>query len=292
LASTPPSSHHPLLGAYVGAAAPGNEQALHTMEQSLGHKLDYAVTFLNHNSWSDFDSSASWALSQWPSNEKLLISVPLIPNGADLGTAATGAYNQHYLHAAQQIAAHDPNAIIRVGWEMNGDHWFPWAAADNPSGYIGAYRQLVDTFRSVSPNFKFDWTPNIGTQAIDPAKVYPGDAYVDTIGLDINEGAAWVGNKTPAERWDWLLHQPNGLQWQHDFAAAHGKAMSYPEYASDIDDGTFVAHMADWIKHNNVAFHSWWDSDANFNGDLQSHPANEHAFDAAWGAQSDWWHGG
>jgi hypothetical protein len=176
---------NPLLGAYVGSVAPGNEQSLHTMEQWLGHPVDYAVTFLNQNSWSEFDSSAGWFSSQWPGHEKLLISVPLIPNGADLGTAATGAYNQHYLEAAEKIAAYDPNATIRVGWEMNGD-WMPWKAAGNPQGFIDAYRHFVDTFRSVSPNFKFDWTPNVGTVSIDPAKVYPGDAYIlDTEDLTV-----------------------------------------------------------------------------------------------------------
>ena len=274
------------LGAYVGQNAPGNEASLHAMEQWLGRPVDYAVTFLNHNSWSEFDSSAGWATSQWPGHEKLLFSVPLIPNGADLGTAATGAYNEHYLEAAQKIAAYDPNAIIRVGWEMNGD-WFPWHASANPDGYVGAFHQLVDTFRSVSPDFKFDWTPNIGTNSIDPAKVYPGDAYVDTIGLDMNIGEAWFGNKTPDQTWDWLVNQPNGLQWQHDFAAAHGKPMSYPEYATDMNDGEFVNRMADWIKHNDVAFHSWWNANDVFNGDLLSHPADQQAYAAAWGAHND-----
>jgi Glycosyl hydrolase family 26 len=288
---TTTSDHHALLGAYVGGAAPGNEQRLAEMTHWLGHAPDYAVAFLNQNSWKDFDSSVSWVLGQWPNHEKLLISVPLIPNGADLGTAASGAYNGHYLAAAETIAAYDPDAVIRVGWEMNGD-WFPWKASANPEGYVDAFHQLVDTFRSVSPDFKFDWTPNIGTNSIDPTKLYPGDAYVDTIGLDMNVGKAWFQGKSPDQVWDWLLHQPNGLAWQRDFAAAHDKPMSYPEYAADMNDGEFVARMADWIKHNDVAFHSWWNANDVFNGDLESHPADRQAFIAAWGANSDYWHGG
>ncbi|MDB5407058.1 MAG: hypothetical protein JWL84_1970, partial [Rhodospirillales bacterium] len=212
-----------LLGVYVGNTAPADEQAFNAIATWLGHKPDFATIFLNHNSWSEFDSSVSWALSQWPAHEKLMISVPLIPNGATLATAATGAYDSHYLAAAQKIAAYDPNATIRVGWEMNGDGWWPWSAASDPAGYIGAFRDLVTVFRSVSPNFKFDWSPNVGTLAIDPAKVYPGDAYVDTIGMSVYEGSSWFGSQSAAQRWDWLVNQPNGLQWQADFAAAHGK---------------------------------------------------------------------
>jgi hypothetical protein len=279
-----------LLGAYVGQNAPDNEQTLHGMEQLLGRPVDYAVSFLNHNSWSEFDSSAGWVTGQWSGHEKLLFSVPLITNDADLGTAATGAYNDHYLVAAQKIAAYDPSATIRVGWEMNGD-WFPWHASANPDAYVGAFHQLVDVFRSVSPNFKFDWTPNIGTNAIDPANLYPGDGYVDTIGLDMNIGKSWFEGKSGDQVWDYLLHEPNGLEWQRDFAAAHGKQMSYPEYATDMNDGQFVTHMADWIKSNNVAFHSWWNANDVFNGDLQSHPADQQAYAAAWGGTqsgSDW----
>jgi hypothetical protein len=112
LATDTTTPDHALLGAYVGSAAPENEHRLDAMAQWLGREPDYAVTFLNQNSWKDFDSSVSWVLGQWPNHEKLLISVPLIPNGADLGTAASGAYNEHYLEAAQKIAAYDPNAVI------------------------------------------------------------------------------------------------------------------------------------------------------------------------------------
>lgn len=273
----------PLLGVYVGNSAPADEQAFNAIAQWLGHKPDFATIFFNHNSWSEFDSSVQWALDQWPAHEKLLISMPLIPNGAMLGAAGSGAYDQHYLAAAQKIAAYDPNATVRVGWEMNGDGWWPWSAAKDPAGYVAAFRDLVTVFRSVSPNFKFDWSPNVGTQAIDPAKVYPGDAYVDTIGMSIYEGSSWFAGKTPEQRWDWLMNQPNGLAWQRDFAAVHGKPMSYGEYSSDFNDGAFVTEMANWIKSNNVAFHSWWDVNDTFNGDLNAHPGNKQAFATAWG---------
>jgi hypothetical protein len=282
LESTVNPSSQPLLGAYFGNTAPAVEQSLAGMEQWLGREVDYALIFLNQSSWSGFDSSVQWALDQWPHHEKLLISVPLIPDGADLRSAAAGADDQHYRQAAQKIAAYDPNAVIRIGWEMNGD-WYSWSAAPNPQGYIDAYRHAVDAFRSVSSGFKFVWSPNIGTGTINPEKVYPGDAYVDVVGLSVYEGSGWFSGKTPDQRWDWLMNQPNGLKWHHDFAAAHGKPMGYPEYASDINDGAFVTRMADWIKSNNVAFHSWWNRNDVFDGDLQTHLTNEQAYRAAWG---------
>jgi hypothetical protein len=277
-----PSGGRPLLGAYVHHHNPQNERDALAMEKWLGRKLDYAVTFTGAEGWSDWDGSVQWALDQWPSRRKLLISVPLIPKGATLATAATGAYNDHYRAAARKIASYDPNAVIRPGWEMNAD-WYPWRAAADPQGYVGAFREFVTTFRAVSPNFKFDWCPNLGTKEIDPVKVYPGDRYVDVIGMDVYEDRQWLEGKTPQERWDWIVNQPNGLKWHRDFAAAHGKPMSFPEYASNLDDGEFAARMAEWIKRNNVAYHSWWNSRASFDGDLRSRPANLQAFRRAWG---------
>src|SRR5690242_20172042 len=131
-----PEMANPMLGAYVGNSFPADEAALRDVGSIIGHQPDYALIFLNHNSWSEFDSSVGWALSQWPSHEKLVVSVPLIPRGANLDTAASGGYNQHYLAAAQKLAAYDPNMIVRVGWEMNGDGWWPWSAVHNPDGYI------------------------------------------------------------------------------------------------------------------------------------------------------------
>src|SRR5690348_16945626 len=232
------------------------------MEQWLGRKLDDVVGFLNNSSWAEFDSSVQWELDQWPNHEKLLISVPLTVNGTSLHDAASGAFDQHFIEAAQKIAAYDPTAIIRPGWEMNGD-WMPWSAASDPDDYIAAYHRLVDALRSVSPTFTFDRCVNIGAQAMNPLAAYPCDDYVDTIGMDLNKSTAWTAGMTPDQRWDWLLHQPTGLEWHRDFAAAHGKPMSYAEYATNIDDGTFVSHMADWIQQNNVAFHSYWNMDDN-----------------------------
>jgi hypothetical protein len=283
-----PLATSPLLGAYVGQENPSNVQNLEAMEGWLGREVDYAVTFLNHSNWNEFDKSVSWGLGQWPNHEELLVSVPLIVDGANLETAAQGSYNNHYREAAEKIAAYDPDATIRVGWEMNGD-WFPWKASENPEAYVGAYRELVDTFRSVSSDFKFDWTPNIGTNAVDPEKAYPGDDYVDFIGLDMNVGKGWFEGKSPDQVWDWISNQPHGLEWHRDFAAEHGKQMSFPEYASDMNDGQFVTRMADWIKSNDVAYHSWWNADDNFNGDLDQHLADQAAFKDAWGA--DAWHG-
>src|SRR5205823_3126783 len=102
-----------------------------------------------------------------------------------------------------------------------------------------------------------------------------------------NESTDWTAGMTPDQRWALIMNQTNGLQWHADFAAAHGKPMSFAEYGTNIDDGTFVTHMADWIKQHNVAFQSYWNADDNISAALDEHPANEAAFKAAWGGTGD-----
>jgi hypothetical protein len=275
------------LGAYVGQVAPGNQAALDDLSTKLGDPVDYAVTFLDQRSWDAFEKSASWTSSQWAPDQKLLYSVPLTVEGTSLADVASGAKNGHFHAAAEAIAADDPNATIRIGWESNGD-WFPWAASHDPQGYIDAYREVVDQFRAVSPDFKFDWCVNIGAQAMDPAKAYPGDDYVDTVGLDMNITSY---GRSPEKVWDDTLHQPSGLEWHAAFAAAHGKPMSYAEWGSDMNEGSFVEHMGDWINSHDVAFQSYWDSNDNFGSKLDENPVDQQAYLAAFGAQNDYWHG-
>ena len=61
----------------------------------------------------------------------------------------------------------------------------PWSSNGNQALWAGAFRHVVDVFRSVSPAFRFDWN---GTGkyfvAHDAPSSYPGDAYVDVVGLD------------------------------------------------------------------------------------------------------------
>lgn len=73
--------------------------------------------------------------------------------------------------------------------EMNGN-WFPWGitvAGNTPEKQIAAYRRIHDFFLNV-PNVKFGWAVNSDSVPDTAANryelVYPGDAYVDIVGVD------------------------------------------------------------------------------------------------------------
>jgi hypothetical protein len=66
------------------------------------------------------------------------------------------------------------------------------------------------------------------------------------------------------------MNQPYGLAWQRDFAAAHGKPISFPEWGLTIradghgggDNAYYVEHMYDWIAANDVKYHAYYEYDA------------------------------
>ena len=149
--------------------------------------------------------------------------------------------------------------------------------------------------RAVAPNLAFDWNPVWGWQSVDPTLAYPGDAYVDYIGIDVYDQSWCTNYSDPAARWNDALNAQWGLTWHRDFAAAHGKPMSFPEWGvatrSDGHGGGdapyFVQKMTQWIAQNNVGYQVYFDFDAPDGAhDLMdgSFPNSAAAFKAAIGA--------
>jgi hypothetical protein len=86
---------------------------------------------------------------------------------------------------------------------MNGD-WTPWSAGVNGNSaadYVRAWRHLHDVFgRAGAVNVSWVWSPNVVFHGSSPLrKLYPGDAYVDWIGIDgynwgtTRPGGGWMG---------------------------------------------------------------------------------------------------
>ena len=189
-------------------------------------------------------------------------SVPLTVKGTPLADVADGLHDAEFEAAASAIAEAQPKAIIRLGWEMNLSS-MAWFAKDHEADYIAAFRRVVGIFRRHSREFKYDWCPGWGPQDTPADLAYPGDDVVDYIGLDVYdfkyEGSA-------EERWDnFYLKAPFGLEWHRDFAARHGKPMSYPEWGvgNSGDNPFFIQQMHDWFVKNedNIAYAAYFDVD-------------------------------
>lgn len=82
--------------------------------------------------------------------------------------------------------------VFRPLHEMNGN-WFWWGAGCSgfgPADYRKLYQLTVDYVKERTNNVLFIWSPNSPVNSSVLSNYYPGDAYVDILGLDIYELAA------------------------------------------------------------------------------------------------------
>jgi hypothetical protein len=260
-------------GAYRGAI---NPDGISEYEEWLGAKVGWALSFLDDADWAAISSPTAWPRAWSKSPYRVVYSVPLIPRtGGSLQEGATGSYDEHFAHLGRTLIDHgEADAVLRLGWEFNGD-WNRWTAKDDPGAFVEYWRRIVRTMRALpGAEFKFDWCPAAGPASMPADRAYPGDEYVDYVGLDAYDVTSSAGVSDPALRWREVLEQPFGLRWHRDFAREHGKPMTYPEWGLWIrpdglgggDNPYYLEQMHEWIEANDVAYHMYFDYDAP-NGD-------------------------
>ena len=280
------ASGSPLKGAYAGAANPAGIAAF---DAATGTRSQIASEYLPSNSgWTGMDGaggSLSWLTSAWEQKGYTLsLGVPIIPtdsSGAAVGSlasGATGAYNSYFVTLAQTlVAAGEGNSYLRLGWEFDGN-WYPSWDADTPSAeadFAAYFAQIVTAMRSVpGEDFQFVWNPDAEAfteSGYNVALAYPGDAYVNVIGLDAYDESP-SAQKTPATTWSGSTLP--ALSAARSFAASEGKPLAICEWGIAFlsnglgDDPLYVNNFAAWMKNpaNDVVYESYF----NFNGTSDS----------------------
>lgn len=266
------------LGVYHG---PASTDAVARFEQRLGRNVELAHDYLDKRSWRRM-TSVGWMTQRWTKagfSGRMVFTVPMLPDsGGTLKRGAAGKYNRHFRLLARRLVAGGQGAsILRVGPEFNGK-WFKWTTNVPRGGklYAAFWREIVETMRAVpGTSFKFDWAVNAGSAWIDNGKkqlraagAYPGDAYVDYIGMDVYD-QSWAPHRRSArKRWNEFVNQRDGLNWHVRFAAAHGKPMSIPEWGlvkrrdgrGGGDNPYFISQMHKWIQAHQIAYHVYFES--------------------------------
>ncbi len=270
-------------GAYVSS---GNPSGMAAFAAETGTSPTVATDYLpGNNGWADMDGSTgslNWITQSFQNTGYTLsLGVPIIPtdsSGTPVGTlaqGATGAYDSYFVTLAQTLVnGGEADAYLRLGWEFDGD-WMAWAAT-TPSAeasFASYFQQIVTSMRSVAgEHFRFEWNPDAGafTQSgYSVAAAYPGNAYVDVIGLDAYD-QSWATPQTPTNAW--ASTALPSLTAAQQFASSHGKPLAFAEWGVTIrsdghglgDDPYYVNQMVAWMANsaNDVTYESYFDVDS------------------------------
>ncbi|MFF7162824.1 glycoside hydrolase family 26 protein [Streptomyces sp. NPDC008086] len=274
--STPPGGAHsppgvvargPAFGAYLHFGPAGVQRM-----QELGRWLDgqeprVGHTYLPGDVWRNIEGAPgfldSWADWRRARAERMLVlNVPMMERNEDnlpdaevrelLRRGADGAFDEHFRVLAQRLVDLGvPDTVIVLGWEMNGLSYTHRCAPD-PDSWKRYWKRIVGVMRSVyGQHFRFDFAPSRGMDAIPWPECYPGDDVVDIIGMDAYD-------QPRGTSFDEQVSEPYGLQHHVDFARAHGKPISYPEWGlfHNGDNITYMLRMLAWMNEHKPLYNT------------------------------------
>ncbi|MEO3758881.1 glycosyl hydrolase [Mycobacterium sp. B14F4] len=151
----------------------------------------------------------------------------------------SGALDDYIYRWADEIRDWGGRTYVRFAHEFNGD-WYPWtpACGTMPADYVRAWRHVHDIFAAQRVgNAMWVWAPTIGG-ITGLAHWYPGDEYVDVLGID---GYNW-GTSLPTTCWT----EPEAL-FGETFDELRSIGPGKPILVAEVGCAEVGGSKADWI---------------------------------------------
>jgi len=159
---------------------------------------------------------------------------------AEFPDIAAGRYDSQIRQAAKTAKEFSGEIMIRFAHEMNitAMPWGPGQEGNVGNAYVEAWRHVVSIFRQEGAvNVKWVWCPNVDWGGVPFSQYFPGDEWVDYVGLD---GYNWgtVGTE----------------QWQTAsklFGASYAtltQLSSKPVVLGEVSSGETGGSKAAWIR--------------------------------------------
>lgn len=108
------------------------------------------------------------------------------PTTYSLADISSGREDAALNKLARQIKASGVPMMLSFAHEFNGD-WYTWGTKTTTAAqFVAAWRRMHDVFATVgAKNVTWIWTPNVvnARPTIRLAPYYPGDQYVDVVGI-------------------------------------------------------------------------------------------------------------
>jgi hypothetical protein len=237
-----------MLGSYLGLEGKSLGESLALRKRQLGRDQRIVHVFY------DFEDPLPSAIEGLPAKATPMVSW----RGCPLSEITSGASDALIARAARQLRRMERPVLLRWAWEMNGD-WYAWSAdRNNQDGavFVTAWRRLHRIFaEQKATNVSWVWSPNWNSAPVAAwntfAALYPGDKYVDWVGVSGYN----LHRETPDTLFDPIYD---------DFAAR--KPLMITEIGA-VDRGgrtkaDWITLVAAWIEaHPAVGAMVWFDTD-------------------------------
>ena len=184
---------------YYGVHIPGwlqDMSAVRAFEQDANKSVSIVMWY---QGWGLQDGTQNFEFS-WMDNVRNHGSIPMVTwepwlytQGANQPTFSlqniiNGNFDAYITQWAQDSKAWEHPYFLRFAQEMNGN-WYPWSEQTNGNSagqYVQAWQHVHNIFSALGvTNVTWVWSPNVELATTTPlAELYPGDAYVDWIGMD------------------------------------------------------------------------------------------------------------
>jgi len=235
-----------------------------------GRACKVAQTYTDRTSYASMTSGTGWTFEFFAGFDGVLVvSQGLVPDGgeADLADCAAGEFDGRWRDFGNLMVEHGRgDSVVRLGWEMN-ESTMAWRGIDT-AAYLGCYRRAAVGIRATNPAVLLDWSINghgtpAGLCGGLSTNCYPGDAYVDIIGIDNYDHFPWASSRAVFDR---TAARPDGLTWLYEFARAHGKPFSVGEWGvvptgdAGRENPEFVHWMHEWfvVHAPNLAYEAYF----------------------------------
>ncbi len=253
-----------------GVFAGSNPAAIADFESRVSENPDYLAFFVH---WGNGGGALPAFLSEsaYKKNRTLVlfweasdykIGGTLQPNYSYRSILA-GNWDGYFKDFANQVKAYEGPIILVPFSELNGN-WTPWSGTVNgntPAQAVEAWRYIHKFFNEV-PNVKFGLAVNSASVPNTPenqiANYYPGDAYVDYVGVDgFNMDHPWMTFNELFARPLSILEQYNKPIMIFSYGGAPG-----PQKAAWLNEGLNVflpnhPKVVGWVYFNQNKERNW-----------------------------------